>query len=197
MSQPPIDNAAVAPALPPLSAPKRIRRVRPRVAIVVFALFTSALSGVGYAALVSFFSLEVANTAERELGKEVKSANARLIAVRESFNQQMEMFTSDDELLKAEGYQPTNTKGLYWRDGTVEIAGDDAFYEGDSDCTLSAFRTNRFTECLNGVAIDIQTETAEVMSGVTESLPRNGAVDIELAWLGTSDKSWVTKMECR
>ncbi|MDI6024601.1 hypothetical protein QBL02_13750 [Leucobacter sp. UT-8R-CII-1-4] len=172
-------------------------RVRPWVALVVLALFVAALSGVAYAALVSFFALEVANTAERELGNGAKMANARLIAARESFNQQMEAFTSEDEALKAEGYQPTNTKGLYWRDGTIEVAGDNAFCEGDSDCTLSAFRTNSFTECLNGVTIDIQTETGEVMSGVTESLPRNGGVDIELAWLGTSDKSWVTRMECR
>lgn len=198
MSQPLLDNAADAVSVPPpASTPKRTRRVRPWVAIVVLTLCTAALSGVAYAALVSYFSSEVANTAERELGNAAKAANAQLIAVRESFNQQMEMFASDDDALKAEGYQATNTKGLYWRDGTIEVAGDDAFCEGDSDCALSAFRTNRFTECLNGVTIDIQTETGEVMSGVTESLPRNGAVDIELAWLGTSDKYWVTKIECR
>lgn len=181
----------------PASSPQQKRRVRPWVVILILAPLAAVLIGAGYLAVLSYRAQDVAKTLELQLELEANAANTRLITVRESFNQQMEMYTRDDEALIADGYESAGKKGLYWRQGTLEVADPDAYCEKFESCAMGAFRTNSFVECPNGVSIEITGSAGDVMTGVTESLPKNGAVQIEIEWLGPTGPSASSKMECR
>lgn len=177
--------------------PRRLRKVRLWVVNVVVVLLVISLASVAYAALLSFGAWEIAKFVESQIETEASAARSRIVALRVSFKQQKDAFAREEEALQQEGYWPADAEpGVYWRAGTLETVVPDAYCEIFESCALIAFRTNSFTECPNGVSIETIGSAGDVMAGVTESLPKNGAVQIEIEWFGPSEASKISKMQC-